>query len=471
MRENHDSPVATPHPALHRASPLPATRPPSRPPFQPPPHCLTCSEKVVGSCYCAHMSVFGGESRKWWTLVLLCLMGVGMAAQVVPFVVCRVSGHQHVAGVTLPADGPVEYTTTDQVNAYSLNQAQIFGDLAPTLTVLCGLLSLLLSRIPDRIGAVLTPRTRIWLIRVAFLAAVFLLLRTVRLPFLYFRFRLHEAVGLTPMTALEWMRVLLIGLSIPLMLFVLKYLLVICAIPIFQRHWWLAAAVGVFLIIQVIPEVVSRTYRLDLVETMRPLEAGPHYDAMQAVLKTVGRALPIMEVDHSRRSNTANIYLAGRPGREYVVVTDTLVRQYSPREAALSLAHELGHLERRMPALFIEKSWALLMLLLTFGLARLVSGRKLPQISTALRMAALVMLCSILVSFAFSPVTSAISRAEERIADRYALRLTGDREGFKQLLVKQAKHDLEMLEPPGWQYWLFATHPTVLERIAVANGK
>jgi STE24 endopeptidase len=330
---------------------------------------------------------------------------------------------------------------------------------------------LLLSRLPDRIGAVLTPRTRTWLIRVAFLAAVFLLLRIVRLPFLYLLFRFHEALGLTPMTALEWIRVLLLGFSIPLVLFVLKYLLVICTIPIFRQYWWLAAAVGVFLVMQVIPEVVSRTYRLDPVETVRPLEAGPHYDAMRAVLKKAGRDLSIMEVHHSRRSNTANIYLAGRPGREYVVVTDTFVRQYSPQEAALTLAHELGHLERRIPALLIEKSSALLTLLLTFGLARLLSRREPPHVSSALRLAVLVMLCSSLVSFAFSPVTNAVSRAEERIADRHALRLTGDLECFKQLLVKQAKHDLEMLEPPGWQYWLFATHPTVLERIALANGK
>jgi STE24 endopeptidase len=65
---------------------------------------------------------------------------------------------------------------------------------------------------------------------------------------------------------------------------------------------------------------------------------------------------------------------------------------------------------------------------------------------------------------------NALSRQVEAKADRYSIHLTGDSRGLVDLQVGLAKANLSDVDPPAvWQF-LFGTHPTTFDRIAIAEG-
>jgi len=413
------------------------------------------------------------ETRRRHVAAAVCcgLVLLGMAAQILAFVAHPVPTARQIAATRVPSHYPADYTATDCARAEALDGALFWGDLAVTITTALTLAALLLSGTTERVPCTAGSKARVWLARILFLLAVYLTLSAIGFPFRFCRYLHYRDFGLTSLTVPGWLKVFALTLPVPLTIFVLKYLLVICTLPLCKRRWWIAAALGVFVIFDAAPEIVSRTYPADPVETLQPLVAGPHFDAMKAVLRKAGLDLPLMVVDESRRSNAANMCLTGRQGREYVLVTDTFVRQYSPAETALALAHELGHFQHKTKTLVTKLGGALLLSLVAFGLAFVCTGRQALPVSDAPRLIAIIMLCALVAGQAFGPVSLALSRGEEREADSYALRLTGDGKQFQRLLLKVARNHLTPLDLPGWRYFLSASHPTFLERIAAAEGK
>ena len=84
-------------------------------------------------------------------------------------------------------------------------------------------------------------------------------------------------------------------------------------------------------------------------------------------------------------------------------------------------------------------------------------------------MAPLVLLISAVLELAALPFEAALSRRWERVADRFSLDLTGDRDAFRALHRKLAITNLGDLNPPRWLYLLLFSHPTAPERLAAAG--
>ena len=397
--------------------------------------------------------------------LLLCLMLAGRAAQVIPFFIYHVPDAETVATVVVPADYPADYGASDLARARAFNRGLLFGGMARSVTWVLTVLTLLASGIAARIGLYHPHTRRAWLIRVLFLVAVFICLRVVEIPFILCRLRHFQAFGLTPLTFGGWTELLLLGLPLPLTLFVLKYLLVICSFPLFRQFWWIGSCLCIFLLFEVVPEAASRRYPVDPVTTLSPLPQGPHSDAITAVLRTTGTSLPLMVVDQGSRENTANIYIAGRHGREYVVITDTFLRQFPPEDAALALAHELAHLGNATALRLTDKALSLLALTLGFFLAFLLTGRTAVPISAALNTVLVLMLCMTLASFLLQPFSRAYTRSQELAADREAVRLVPERDAYQRLLVKMAKLNLDPLEMPGWEEYFFSSYPSAMTRL------
>lgn len=387
------------------------------------------------------------------------------------FMTHPVPGEREIAATRLPTNSPDGYSAADFARATAFDGAIFWSDLAAKGTMAIVLVALLVSGMPNHLTARPNSKVRVWTTRLGFLILLFALLTLAVLPYRFGRFLHLRAFGLTPLDEWGWLQFYLLGLCVPFALFVFKYVLVICTLPLFQRRWWLAAALGVFVVFDVAPEIVSRTYPADPVETVRPLAPGPVRDAMEAVLAKARLDLPLRVADESRRSQSANICLTGRTGREYILLTDNFAREYSPAQAALALAHELGHFQRRTIALFTRLGTGLALLLATFGAAFLLTGQRALVVEDGPRVVVLTLLCGLVVTHALAPLSLAISRHEERLADRYALNLRGDGIEYEQLLVKVARHELTPLDLPRWRYWLGASHPTFLERMAAAGEK
>ena len=68
-----------------------------------------------------------------------------------------------------------------------------------------------------------------------------------------------------------------------------------------------------------------------------------------------------------------------------------------------------------------------------------------------------------------TPAESLVSRQIETRADADALRVTGDGAAFVELQRQLALSSLADPTPAAWSQWVWGTHPTVLQRIALAK--
>jgi STE24 endopeptidase len=75
----------------------------------------------------------------------------------------------------------------------------------------------------------------------------------------------------------------------------------------------------------------------------------------------------------------------------------------------------------------------------------------------------------LLVLQALAPLGHAESRIDEREADEYALRITGDVESYVTVMNKLRRINLEERNPGLIDRWLYGTHPTYLERLKIAG--
>jgi STE24 endopeptidase len=170
----------------------------------------------------------------------------------------------------------------------------------------------------------------------------------------------------------------------------------------------------------------------------------------------------VLVADASRRTVKANAYVSGLGPTRRVVVWDTLLRTASERELKLVVAHELGHRRER----HILKGTALEIVAAVVAVLTIRLALGTPQPGDY-PIAALLLIGLELVALPFG---AAISRRWERTADRYSLRLTGDRYAFIQTHLTLARTNLADLDPPRLAYLTLFTHPTPPERVALANS-
>lgn len=177
----------------------------------------------------------------------------------------------------------------------------------------------------------------------------------------------------------------------------------------------------------------------------------------------------VLVADASRRTTTINAYVSGFGDTRRVVLYDTLVRDLDQRAALSVVAHELTHAREDdvLHGSLIGAAGAAL----GVGLLGLLLGGRRRQGSSTLgaevvpRVLALVAIASVLAT----PVENTMSRAVETRADVGALEATRDPEAFVRLQQQLALRSLADPTPPAASQFWFGSHPTQLQRIAIAE--
>ena len=237
----------------------------------------------------------------------------------------------------------------------------------------------------------------------------------------------------------------------------------------FPRHWWLpvtAAVIGLAVLFAWLTPVV-----LDPVfNRYRDLPQGRTRADVEELARRAGVDVgDVLVVDASRRTTGANAYVVGLGHTKRVVLYDTLLQRFTPEQVRVVVAHELGHVKHRdvprgiLWVVIVAPAAMLVVMLLTIrwsARAGTVPGTaaSLPAFGLALA----------LVVFAGTIVSNQLSRAVEASADAYALELTGEGRAFIGMERRLARVNLSDPDPPGLYRALFATHPSVVERIGAA---
>ena len=181
----------------------------------------------------------------------------------------------------------------------------------------------------------------------------------------------------------------------------------------------------------------------------------------------------VLVADASRRTTTLNAYVSGFGDTRRVVLYDTLV-EGTPRDETLSVvAHELAHAKYDdvVTGTALGAAGAL------FGvglLGLLLPARREDEtdrtsygigVAVVPRVLALVAIGTLVAA----PVQNTISRRIETRADQTALEVTNAPQAFVDLQRRLALRSHADPTPPAWSQFWFGSHPTVLQRIGLAN--
>jgi STE24 endopeptidase len=145
------------------------------------------------------------------------------------------------------------------------------------------------------------------------------------------------------------------------------------------------------------------------------------------------------------------------------VLYDTLLEDFTPAETRLVIAHELGHVHYR------DVPHGLLWLALVAPFATLAVARAAERLQReGATPVPAVALSLALLAPAVGAVSNQLSRAIERRADDFALRITGEPEAMVAFERRITVQNVGDPDPPHWRQMLLGTHPDTLERIGAA---
>jgi STE24 endopeptidase len=230
--------------------------------------------------------------------------------------------------------------------------------------------------------------------------------------------------------------------------------------------WWLAggpalAAAGiVFILAQ--PLVVQ-----PLFNRFHPLGNRALAERIEGLGARMGvRVDKVLVADASRRTTTANAYVAGLGPTKRVVFYDTILNgRFTQPELVSVSAHELAHVARSH--LWKGLAWfALIVIPGTFVVAWVTERRGGLGDPAVVPLGLAV---ALVLSFLALPLGNAVSRRYEAEADWLALRATEDAASAVSLDRRLVTTSLGDPDPPAWSTILFGTHPPPLARIAMAE--
>jgi Zn-dependent protease with chaperone function len=177
-------------------------------------------------------------------------------------------------------------------------------------------------------------------------------------------------------------------------------------------------------------------------------------------------------IDASSKTTEVNAYVTGFGGVQRMVLFDTLLRDYTPDQIEVVLAHEMGHWYYHHVLLSVLGLGAVGWLGL-FGLQWLLNrtwrrlGLKGPADIAGLPF---VLAVIALASYLALPFENGISRYAEAQADYFSLTTSQKPQAMIELFERFAVQNLSLVSPPEWEKLIFYDHPTLAERIGMAEG-
>jgi STE24 endopeptidase len=232
---------------------------------------------------------------------------------------------------------------------------------------------------------------------------------------------------------------------------------------VMRRWWWLVAA----------PVFVGLTLLFMFVSPYLMTDTSP---VRSPILKEEARALERIEGTDEARLRVRDVHgLTDAPNAEAmglgpsrtIVLWDTLLDDdFSRAEIRFVLAHEVAHLAHDDPlkgagwlALFLFPAWGL-----TALLTRRRGGLAQPE---AIPIAILVL---VVLQLLAAPLLNTVSRRQEAAADWAALEATADPAAAKGAMRRLAIESLGNPDPPLWVRGLYGSHPTIMQRIEMAQA-
>lgn len=277
--------------------------------------------------------------------------------------------------------------------------------------------------------------------------------------------------GLSKQSLSGWLRDLFKASALMLLLGTTIVAIVYWLIIVQPQLWWLFSW-AFFVLFSLIMSVLAPVILVPIFFKMKPLTDGELRQKLAKLAEKAGVEIGgIYTIEFSSRSTKADAALMGMGRTRRIVLSDTLLSQYSTSEIEVIMAHEMAHnYNRDMLRLSVFHSAILLVNLYVASLImdaviKPLGYTNLADVS-ALPLLALVFA---VVNLPLSPITTGYGRRLETEADGYALELTDDPASFISAMARLTDQNLAEAEPNRWIELLFHDHPSYRSRLVHAG--
>jgi Zn-dependent protease with chaperone function len=299
-----------------------------------------------------------------------------------------------------------------------------------------------------------------------------LLFDAATLPFsLYRGFLLERRYGLATETIGHWLKDHAKAAIIGVLFAEAGAVFVYFTLRHWPGGWWLVAGVG-YSVVTIVLVNLAPVLLLPLFFTFKPLQKDVLRDRLTALASKAGtRVMGVYEWTLSDRTKKANAALTGIGNTRRILLSDTLLAEYSDDEIEVILAHELAHHVHR-------DIWTSVVFDIALTFAGFFAAHQLLQgavpffalqgIADPAGMPVLVLTAAV-IGLCVKPLLNAVSRSHERRADSYALKMTRNPSAFITAMRRLGQQNLAEDNPSPWVLAFFYTHPPIKERLTAAQ--
>ncbi len=260
---------------------------------------------------------------------------------------------------------------------------------------------------------------------------------------------------------------------------VLTYVLVsLAAVVVYQAMawspvlWWLVAGALLTLAVTGLA-TLAPVVLLPLFFRFTPLSRPSLGERLERLAARCGtRVVGVYEWALGDKSSRANAALTGLGATRRILVSDTMLADYSDDEIEVVLAHELGHHVHHdlWRGIALEAGLIVLGCAVTDWVLRVLGPRVGVAVPSDLAGLPLLALTAGGVSLLLTPLGLALSRRHERRADRFALQVTSNPAAFISAMKRLGAQNLAEEDPSRRVQWLVHSHPPLGERLAAARA-
>lgn len=231
--------------------------------------------------------------------------------------------------------------------------------------------------------------------------------------------------------------------------------------------WWLILTLIMF-VFSILLARIAPTFIFPIFYKFKELENEDLKTKLIQLCEKYGISFRgIYSFNMSKTTKKANAGFTGISKSKRIILSDTLIENFTDNEILTVFAHELGHYKKRHIAknILIGFISTFLTFYLTANLYEMLLIKF--NFSSPSQISALPLLFLILsvLSIVFMPVTNFISRKFEYEADEFAVKTTNDKESFVSALNKLSKINLADENPNPLIEFIFYSHPSIKKRI------
>jgi len=300
-----------------------------------------------------------------------------------------------------------------------------------------------------------------------------LLMYAVEVPFAFYQgYLLEHRYGLSNETIGQWARDQAKAAVVTVIVATLGASIVYATLR-WNPSWWWAASAAIFVVATIGFVQIAPVLLLPMFYSFKPLDRPRLVERLVSLAERArARVIGVYEWALSAHTKKANAALAGLGHTRRILLSDTLLADYSDDEIEVVLAHELSHHVHH--DLWRSMALQTLVLFAAFFVAHLALAAFADRLTlrglddpAGLPLLILVGGAS---SFVFLPIANALSRAHERRADRYALEMTRQPAAFIGAMKRLSQQNLAEEYPSTMVQWLFYSHPPIRQRIEAARA-